>query len=387
MALTFDEDVKQRRAQQQAMIAPPAQTGFAAQSAGQEFLAAPPTLGSGLNGMTKPNPNLNFVTTGTSGVAPVPVPAPGRNADGVITADSAQAAYGADMKRPGGVFGTMDLNSVNAIDERANKARGGMIDSMIAAQGGNGVAILPDNATLPGGVSVAEWNKNVGSRSALDSANAMSGMGSRTKATYMAAMANNEAQRRGQDIMAETSAQNAALQNQSSRYTADINAQRAAGHDQVLMRGQDMTAANEVARIAGNPIDNKTKQLQLDVATMSTDLQKQYMAEQDQTKKAALAEQIRVLGNKDKPPSFSAIHAAGGTYFDPKNSLQPLKSADTVYRLNNQTGEFTPMTPGQQQAKSAPPIADFAAQVRAKNPGQKVTDEQIQQAYKQQFGG
>ena len=62
----------------------------------------------------------------------------------VIIADSAQAAYGGDMKRPGGVWGTFDGAGVNGILERENKARGEMIDSMIKANGGNGVAVLPD---------------------------------------------------------------------------------------------------------------------------------------------------------------------------------------------------------------------------------------------------
>lgn len=51
---------------------------------------------------------------------------------------------GSDMQRSGGVFGTMDMKGVNDIMARENQARGEMIDSMIKANGGNGIAILPD---------------------------------------------------------------------------------------------------------------------------------------------------------------------------------------------------------------------------------------------------
>lgn len=380
MALTFDEDVAQRRAQQDAMLAPPAQAGFSAASPSQPFLAPPPTLGSGLNGMTKPNPNLNFVTGGAPGVAPVPVPAPGRNADGVITAESAQAALGADMQRPGGVFGTMDGKGVNDILARENKARGEMIDSMIQANGGNGVAVLPE-ASLPGGISVSEWNRGVGTKTDT------LGMDPKTKAMYLAEAAQNETRMRGQDMADSTSRYNTETQANASMYGHQVNAQRAAGHDQVLMRGQDNLAAIEAAKLAGNPIDNKTKQLQLDSATQVADLRKQYMAEQDTTKKAALAEQMRVLGGKDKAATFSAIHAAGGTYIDPKNTLQVQKHPDSIIMYNNATGQREIIGGVQPPKPAAPAFADFAAQARAKNPNAKLTDEQLQQAYKQQFGG
>lgn len=359
MALTFDEDVKRRRAQQEAMLAPPAQAGFSAASQSQQFLAPPPTLGSGLNGMTKPNPTLNFVTGSAPGVAPVPVPAPGRNANGVITDETAQAALGADMQRPGGVFGTMDGQGVNDILARENKARGEMIDSMIAANGGNGIAILPDRTNEPNiqmqlnKLSPAEFAK------------------------YQLAQQANDTSRYNNDAQAN-----------ATMYGHQVNAQRAAGHDQVLMRGQDKLAATEAAKLAGNPIDSQTKKLQLESATQVAELQKQYRAEKDPTRKAALAEEMRVLAGKDKAATFSAIHAAGGTFIDPKNPLQVQKHADTVYKLNNQTGQIEAMTPGQQPGKpAAPAFADFAAQARAKNPNAKLTDEQLQQAYKQQFGG
>lgn len=315
----------------------------------------PPTVGSGLSGMV------------TSGALPPPIPTPG---GGVITADSAKGAIEAPMQRPGGIFGTADVKGVNEIMARENKARGEMIDNMVRSNGGNGVAILPSPTTAASATPAIE--PPAGMRSP------------RRVAEFVRGMAAIQAQERGQDLASQADM----ARNETARHGADISAQRAAGHDAVLMRGQDMTAANEAARIAGNPIDNKTKQLQLDSATQVAALQKQYMEETDPTKKAALAEQMRVLGGKDRAASFSAIHAAGGTYIDPKNPLQVMKHPDTVFKLNTLTGQMEPMTGGPQAERpAAPTLEAFAAQVRAKNPGKTITDEQIIAAHKQQFGG
>jgi len=46
------------------------------------------------------------------------------------------------MTRSGGISGGIDMAGVNGILARENKARGEMIDSMIKANGGNGIAIL-----------------------------------------------------------------------------------------------------------------------------------------------------------------------------------------------------------------------------------------------------
>ena len=46
------------------------------------------------------------------------------------------------MQRSAGVFGTMDGAGVNGILERENKARAGMIDSMVEGNGGNGIGLL-----------------------------------------------------------------------------------------------------------------------------------------------------------------------------------------------------------------------------------------------------
>ena len=152
--------------------------------------------------------------------------------------DPAQGVAGLKAQAIGG-----DAASVNeglARYQRANDIRQSMIDS----QPQGGIAVMAGN-TLPGGVSVADWNKNVGK------GDAMAGMGSRTRATYMAAMANNEAQLRGQDM---------------AKQTAD-------SRDVLTARGQDLQSASDMARIAGNPLDNQTKQLSLTQAQKIAQLQ------------------------------------------------------------------------------------------------------------------
>lgn len=53
------------------------------------------------------------------------------------------------------------------------------------------------------------------------------------------------------------------LASDNARYAAEVQDKRAAGHDSVIARGQDLTAQTEAARIAGNPVDNQAKQLSL----------------------------------------------------------------------------------------------------------------------------
>ena len=171
----------------------------------------------------------------------------GRNDKGIITADSAQSAYGNDMGRSGKVFGTYDGKGVNDILARENAARADMIAMSMPQVGGTAPGILGNGSlgTLPGGQSIEEWNRNVGVKTQI-------GLGPKARAIYEDQAAKNELQRRGQDFTRET-----------SMYGNDAQAKRAAGHDQMLMRGQDMQAQSESARLAGNPMDNRIKGAQV----------------------------------------------------------------------------------------------------------------------------
>ena len=187
-----------------------------------------PALGSGIFGISK-------------AVASTGVPAPatftnGRDATGTITADSAQSLAAAPMQRSGGVAGSIDMAGVNGILARENKARGEMIDLMVKANGGNGIAIMPE-APAPAAQSGIS-----------DIQSAMKSAGTRTeRAAYGQAMntaLNNQVQQRGQDL-----SQSVAMAGHGiTARGQDLNNERAAGHDQVLMRGQDINAASDAAR-------------------------------------------------------------------------------------------------------------------------------------------
>ncbi|WP_374343950.1 hypothetical protein [Azonexus sp.] len=142
-------------------------------------IAAPPTLGAAPFARSEPdgaltNPAAGGITidpigpkpepggSGQTGIGPLAAPGlaaskVGRDASGIITAESAQAAAGSDMQRSGGVFGMIDLKGGNEILARENKARGEMIDLSIKASGGNGVAVLPDyQPPQQGGISISD---------------------------------------------------------------------------------------------------------------------------------------------------------------------------------------------------------------------------------------
>lgn len=62
----------------------------------------------------------------------------GRDENGIITKDSAAAAYANPMGRSGGIFGTVDMKGTNQILARENAIRQSMIDSQIPQRSGGG---------------------------------------------------------------------------------------------------------------------------------------------------------------------------------------------------------------------------------------------------------
>lgn len=243
-------------------------------------IAAPPTLGGAPLARSEPAGTLSGPTGGlsidpfgpkpekqgsslyqldpsiVSGKAQKPVK-PGRDASGVITADSAKAVMGNDMQRSGGVFGGIDMAGANAIMARENKARGEMIDSMIAANGGNGIAILGD-----GGIEAANAEKT--NRWALDDLESrMKGAGTRTeRAAYGQAL--NQAIAGQNQQAAEAIRQEGIARGQDLGYGAkmaaqgltargqELGLQRAQERNDVIARGQDMRAGTAADRTASN---------------------------------------------------------------------------------------------------------------------------------------
>lgn len=238
----------------------------------------------------------------------------------------------------------------------ANKIRGEMIanrDKDIPAGGyapgilGNGIL-----GTLPGGQSIEEWNRNVGVKTQL-------GLDPKSSAAYEDQAAKNEIHRQGQELAGETSRQNAGLA-----------AQAANNRDQVTMRGQDLNAQNEAARIAGNPLDNQTKQLSLTQAQRLGILQDSVLNGKTPEEQASAAAKIRALSGKQdrEDRTVKPMEIA-----DPND---PMGQRKILVRPNDD-GTYTPMQPHRT-------YAEFAQAYLSKKPGTK--PEQMKADYEQLYG-
>lgn len=242
----------------------------------------------------------------------------------VITADSAQAAYGGDMKRSGGVWGTFDGAGVNGILERENKARGEMIDSMIKANGGNGVAIMADP------------NAQNTTQGMLDKFNALADEAKHTG-------------RGGQKIL---EAYSGLVRQQMA---ADSDAQRASGNDATLRRGQDINAAIQMAQAAGNPLDQQLKGVKLEAAQRLSSLQGRLLdPKTPPEERAQIGQALQVMaGHLEKPANLQAIDVE-----EPIDPKQPLLGNKKIpYVFDPRTGQARQMLQGTQQ--------DLIAQARA----------------------
>jgi hypothetical protein len=224
-------------------------------------ITAPPTLGVAPLARSEP---VGTLTGPASGLTVNPTQKPGRDAAGIITADSAKAAMADPMQRSGGVFGTIDMKGVNEIMARENKARGEMIDSMIAANGGNGVGILPEVAAPSiGGDPLSDGLDMV-----------RRGIGNRTQAGLARDLINAGVAMRGQD--------------QREGLARD-------GH------------IGNRPRFPNPLVDELTKektvgaQLRNERTGRLNDLQQQLIDETDPEKRSGIAEQIRLIGGKASP--------------------------------------------------------------------------------------
>lgn len=213
-----------------------------------------PTLGTGLQGMSRViaesgvsagNPDTGFVTGATPGAIPNPLAGPGRDESGVITAESAKRVYGNDMQREGGVSGGIDMAGANAIMARENKARGEMIDLSIAANGGNGIAILGD-----GGVEAANAEKTARWRQdellqAAKYGNRAAGDAIQANAKVAGDQINSATAQRGQEMNFATEIRRQGITARGQ----DLNALSDATRNAVTMRGQDINANTDAQRL------------------------------------------------------------------------------------------------------------------------------------------
>ena len=308
-------------------------------NAGQAFAYRPEVAGiaSGIDSTATKSPGSEPVPL--NGIAAPVVPGssppnkgiaaitqPGRNAEGVITAESAKDAMGSDMQRSGGVFGTMDMKGVNDIIARENQARGEMIDSMIKANGGNGIAVMPDSQ----GRADAEWNAKVDSRGAIsDLQSSMRRAGTRTERAAI-----------GQALNTMLAGQNQ-LATESLRGENQQIAEQ--GRNAVAMRGQDMTAQNEANRLsidapyrlaqaAGQEQQNRS-------ASTIADLQ-----QRARTGDAKAIETLRAINGKGIQATDRFMAVQGGEEIGP-DGMTKIKRPGGVF--DAQTGRFVEMNPQQ----------------------------------------
>lgn len=244
-----------------------------APAGGQPFGPAVPTLGQGLTGMSSaisgigvsnpppaampaaPQVSGNFNVAGNE-YSSAPTSQPGVQR---ITAPGTSPLY-TNIDRGAAVAGLNDQRiggDAASVQEglnryaNANKIRGEMIDSSIQANGGNGAGVLQTEQTLPGGMSVSDWNNRV-------SAGFNTQMSPKQKAEYLANEGSMGIQRESQNVLRR--GQDVQL------IGSEMQARRAAAHDNTIMRGQDLTAAETAARLG---IDKeKVKILQADSARL-----------------------------------------------------------------------------------------------------------------------
>lgn len=235
--------------------------------------------------------------------------------------DPAQGVAGLKNQMIGG-----DAASVNEGLARYAKANA-IRQSMIDAQPTGGIAVLPDYAAQQSNPMMDKFNS-------LAADAKRSGVG-------------------GQRILAEFgSLMRQQMGNDASRYGADVSAQRAAGHDQVLMRGQDLNAQNELTRLQGNPLDNQTKQLSLTQAQQIGTLQDAVLNGKTPEEQAAAAAKIRALSGKQDRED---------------RTVKPMEIADPndptgqrkILVRPNDDGTYTPMKP------KVAPIDEYQAAITA----------------------
>lgn len=251
-------------------------------------------------------------------MAPALVPQkPGRNAEGVITAESAKDTMSADMQRSSGVFGTMDMKGVNDIMEREKNARGEMIDSMIKANGGNGIGIMSDGGIeADNAEKTARWRQDdLLAKARFNPASGQVALESARGQNHIAA----ETVRGGNQMATEQ------------------------GRNAVTRRGQDMTAQNEANRLsidAPYRLAQAAGQEQQNRSTSAiADLQQRAIAGDSKA-----IETLRALNGKTNQATDRFMVVQGGEEIGP-DGMTKIKRPGGVF--DAQTGWFVEMSPQQ----------------------------------------
>ena len=226
-----------------------------AERAGTQQQAQPVGKPSDLPGASYSNEDRSVPVPITTAQSPTSQSRQVNNERGIITADTASASMSSPMTRRGGIAGSYDGKGVNDILERENKARAGMIDSMIAANGGNGVGIVGQEAADATARDNAEKTRRWRNDELVS-------LATRGNQGAIASLINAE---EGRGV--------AEMGNETQRRNAELAAQVANNRDKLTMRGQDLNAQNELAKLLGNPLDQQSKQL--DQQSKQLELKKQ----------------------------------------------------------------------------------------------------------------
>lgn len=279
---------------------------------------------------------------------------PGRNAEGVITAESAKEAYGADMQRSGGIFGTYDGKAVNDILAREVATR-----NELQRLKDNSSGLMPTGfyGELPDRTPQASQGPSI-----ADLQSAMKSAGTRTERAAIGQALNTALA--GQNQMAIETMRG---QNQQSAEQ---------GRNAVTMRGQDINAQSDANRLAGNPLDNQIKQNQVAAGAMANanakqlqDLHAAYGSETDPAKQRAIAEQIRALSGKGGEDRFLVV--PGGEEIGP-DGMTKIRRPSSVF----DTGTRQPISMDQGQQGGASGADKIKAEMQA---GRITRDEAIKQ--------
>ena len=220
--------------------------------------------------------------------------------------------------------------------QRANAIYQSMIDSQPAG----GMAILGDSTEAENAEKTQRWRED----DLMAKAKAgVRGAAEALQAHIMGKNALAVEQARGQNHLAAEQARNA-----------------------VTMRGQDLNAQNEAARLAGNPLANELINTQITAGQQSnaktkaqSDLLARISGETDPAKRSALIDSL-LAGQGKNPSEHRYVKVDGGEEIGP-DGMTKIKRPSGVF--DTQTQQFIPMTPQQQgggaQKFSSP--ADVAA--------------------------
>lgn len=160
----------------------------------------------------------------------------------------------------------------------------------------------------------------------------------------------------------------------------DANMKNAQVEQDQALRQQDMEGRQNIASEELG-LKREAQGFQSAAQRQIQALQQQYIAETDPAKKTEIERSIRLLAGQVAPKAPFQI-ATAEEPVDPANPSLGMRK--TPYVIDPASGQGRPVV---QSKVAAPSMEQFSAHIRAKNPGQTISDAQLQSAYAKQFGG